>query len=116
MAKRDRLHLSTYQTIETGRDWNGRFYIAYSNGASLFIRDLKELRRFLKVPKGIASRESLDSWLASLEAMDKEREAKREPHTQEGEGLSDELLATGFGPEVHALDESDPNFATKTVI
>lgn len=114
MAKRDRLHLSTYQTIETGRDWNGRFYIAYSGGASVFIRDLKELRRFLKVPKGIPLRESLDSWLASLEAMDKEREARREPQPEEG--LSEELLATGFGPEVHALDESDPNFATKTVI
>jgi hypothetical protein len=115
MAKRDRLHLSPYQTIETGRDWNGRFYIAYSNGASVFIRDLKELRRFLKVPKGIPSRESLDSWLASLEAMDKERESKRTNLPQE-EGLSEELLATGFGPEVHALDESDPNYATKTVI
>ena len=115
MAKRDRLHLSPYQTIETGRDWNGRFYIAYSNGASVFIRDLKELRRFLKVPKGIPSRESLDSWLASLEAMDKEREDKRTNLAQE-EGLSEELLATGFGPEVHALDESDPNYATKTVI
>jgi len=114
MAKRDRLHLSPHQNIETGRDWNGRYYIAYSGGASVFIRDLKELRRFLKVPKGIPSRESLDSWLASLEAMDKEREATREHLPQEG--MSEELLATGFGPEVHALDESDPNFATKTVI
>lgn len=113
MAKRDRLHLSSYQTIETGRDWNGRFYIAYSGAASVFIRDLKELRRFLKVPKGIPMRESLDSWLASLEAMDKEREAKREP--QPKEGLSAEVLATGFGPEVHALDESDPNYATRTI-
>jgi hypothetical protein len=115
MAKRDRLHLSPHQNIETGRDWNGRYFIAYSGGASVFIRDLKELRRFLKVPKGIPSRESLDSWLASLEAMDKEREAKRTNLPQE-EGLSEELLATGFGPEVHTLDESDPNFATKTVI
>ena len=116
MAKRDRLHISPYQTVETGRDWNGRYYIAYSNKASIFIRDLKELRRFLKIPKGIPSRESLDSWLASLGAMDTERDAKREPLPQEGEGLSEELLATGFGPEVHALDESDPNYATKTVI
>lgn len=114
MAKRDRLHLSPYQTIETGRDWNGRYFIAYSNGASVFIRDLKELRKFLKVPKGIPSRESLDSWLVSLEAMDKERETRKESPVSEG--LSEELLATGFGPEVHALDESDPNFATKTVI
>lgn len=123
MAKRDRLHLSPYQTIETSRDWNGRFYIAYSGGASVFIRDLKELRRFLKVPKGIPSRESLDSWLASLEAMDADREKRREQVSltsdtaSEGSeaSLSQELLATGFGPECH-LDESDPNYATKTVI
>lgn len=115
MAKRDRLHLSTHQSIETSRDTNGRFYIAYSKGASVFIRDLKELRRFLKVPKGIPMREALDSWLASLEAMDADRAVKREqlPTT---EGLSEELLATGFGPEVHALDESDPNYSTRTVI
>jgi len=25
-------------------------------------------------------------------------------------------LATGFGPEVHALDESDPNYQTRTVL
>lgn len=114
MAKRDRLHLSPHQNIETGRDWNGRYFIAYSGGASVFIRDLKELRRFLKVPKGIPMRESLDSWLASLEAMDAERVAKREHLPREG--ISEELLATGFGPEVHVLDESDPNYATRTVI
>lgn len=122
MAKRDRLHLSTYQTIETGRDWNGRFYIAYSGGASVFIRDLKELRRFLKVPKGIPSRESLDSWLASLEAMDAERAQKQhQPLSSDTAvkgsepSLSQELLATGFGPECH-LDESDPNYSTRTII
>lgn len=112
--RRERLHLSPHQSIETSRDTNGRFYIAYSGGASVFIRDLKELRRFLKVPKGIPSREALDSWLASLEAMDAERVAKREHLPQEG--MSEELLATGFGPEVHVLDESDPNYATRTVI
>lgn len=115
MAKRDRLHLTPRESIETARDWNGRYYIVYSNGSSIYTRDLKELRRFLKVPKGIPMREALDSWLASLEAMDSDREKRREQVSTD-EGLSDELLATGFGPEVHALDESDPNYATKTVI
>ena len=68
--KREKLHLSTYQTIETGRDASGRFFVAYSNGASVFIRDLKELRRFLKVPKSIQMREKLDAWLAELEEGD----------------------------------------------
>ena len=68
--RRERLNLSQYQSVETGLDGNGRFFIAYSNGASVFIRDLKELRRFLKVPKSIQMREKLDAWLAELEEGD----------------------------------------------
>lgn len=121
MAKRERLHVSKYQTIETGRDWNGRFFIAYSSGASLFFRDVPAMRRWLKLPKGIPSRESFDSWIASLEAADQERVSKRaEPLTREplmegkSPSLSQELLETGFGPECH-LDESDPNHQTRMV-
>ena len=108
--KRSYLKLSAYQSVETSKDTNGRYFIAYSSGASVFIRDLKELRRFLKVPKSIPMRETLDDWLADLDANDQKRHAPRE------EGLSEELLATGFGPEVHALDESDPNFQTRMVV
>ena len=75
MAKRDTLRLSPHQFIETSRDTNGRFWIAYSGGASVFVRDVKELRRFLKVPKGLPMRESLDSWLASLADMDASKKA-----------------------------------------
>jgi hypothetical protein len=102
--KRDRLVLSQSQSIETGRDWSGRFFIAYSSGASVFIRDIKELRRFLKIPKSIPMRASLDSWLESLADMDAQRQDSKE------EGLSPEHLATGFGPEVH---EEDPALSTK---
>jgi len=70
MAKRDTLRLSQHQFIETYRDGCGRAFIAYSGGASVFIRDAKELRRFLKISKGLPMREALDSWLASLEDMD----------------------------------------------
>ena len=111
--RRERIHLSRYQSVETGSDTNGRFYIAYSSRASLFFRDVAALRKWLKLPKGIPSRESFDSWISSIEAADQERAAKKKPLPQEG--LSDELLATGFGPEVH-LDESDPNYQTRTVI
>jgi len=110
--KRERLHISHYQSVETGLDASGRYYIAYSSPASLFFRDVKALRKWLKLPKGVASRDSFDSWIASIEAADQERAAKRKPLAEEG--LSDELLATGFGPEVH-LDESDPNYQTKMV-
>jgi len=70
MAKRSTIQLSRYQSVETGKDTNGRFFIAYSNGASVFIRDLWELRRFLKMPKSIAMREKLDAWLDELEGAD----------------------------------------------
>lgn len=108
--KRDTLRLSQYQFIETGRDWNGRYFIAYSGGASLFIRDLKDLRRFLKIAKGLPMRESLDSWLASLADMD----AKRKGADQAPERLSQ--IETSFDPLAHQLDESDPNHQTRTVI
>jgi hypothetical protein len=75
----------------------------------MLFRDAGELRKWLKLPKGVPSRESFDSWIASLEAADA---AKQKPSPKEG--LSDELLATGFGPEAH-LDESDPNYQTRVV-
>lgn len=111
--KRERLHLSVHTSIETGVDWNGRYYIVYANGASVFRRCPKEVRKWLKLPAKIPSREAYDSWIASLEAADAER-ANRNNKVKE-EGLSEELLATGFGPEVHALDESDPNHQTKMI-
>ena len=71
--KRERLHLSRHQSIETYRDWNGRCYIACTNGASMLFRDVTELRRWLKLTKGLPCRESFDSWIASLEAADQGR-------------------------------------------
>ena len=107
--KRDTLRLSPAQSIETSRDINGRYFIAYSQGASVFIRDIKELRRFLKIPKSIPMRDSLESWLVSLADMDAQRKSAKAP-----EGLSAEHLATGFGPEAHA-DEEDPTANTKMI-
>jgi hypothetical protein len=119
--KREKLHISQYQSIETGLDASGRFYIAYSSPASMFFRDVTALRKWLKLPKGVASRDSFDSWIASLEAADQERVSKKAqpltggPLTKgKGSNLSQELLETGFGPECH-LDESDPNYQTKMV-
>jgi hypothetical protein len=88
-VKRDRLVLSQHQSIETGRDWSGRFFIAYSGGASVFIRDIAELRRFLKIPKSIPMRESLESWLASLADMDAQKKTPKpaEPTPAEKLGL-----------------------------
>lgn len=71
--RRERLHLSVGTTVETGKDWNGRFFIAYTKNASVFLRCPTEVRRWLKLPAKIPSRESFDSWIASLEAADKEQ-------------------------------------------
>lgn len=98
-------------TIETGTDWDGRWFIGFRKDCSMYFRDVKALRKFMTLPLKTASRESLDSWLSSLESMDQEKADGRKPK----EELSQELLATGFGPECH-LDESDPNFATRTII
>jgi hypothetical protein len=109
--KRDTLRLSQHQFIEASRDINGRYFIAYSGGASVFIRDVKELRRFLKIPKALPMRESLESWLASLAAMDAERMgADQTPDVR----LSH--VNTSFDPLAHQLDESDPNHQTRTII
>ena len=101
--RRERLHLSPHQFIETGRDFNGRFWIGYSSGASRLFRDAKDLRRFLKLPQGIPSRASFDSWIASL--------------TDAGDAADVAPSAeSSFDPLVHALDESDPNHNARTVI
>jgi len=107
--KRETLHLQGGLSIETGKDFNGRFFIAYAKNASVFIRDTKELKNFLRLPTKTPSRDSLDSWLASLAAHDSSTREPQQP------ALTDEHLATGFGPECH-LDESDPNHDTKTII
>lgn len=73
--KRDTLRLPGAMSVETGRDWNGRFYVAYGKTTSVFVRCPKELRKFLKLSLGTASRAALDSWLESLEAADSEPSA-----------------------------------------
>ena len=115
--KRDRLVLSQHQTVETYRDATGRCFVAYSGGASVFIRDTKELRRFLKIPRSIPMRESLESWLASLEDMDAARETtRREPQPALMPSCDPQnLAATGFGPEVFQ-DDADPTVNTKAII
>ena len=113
--KREKLHLSHYQSVETGLDWNGRYWIAYSSPASLFFRDVQALRKWLKLPKGVASRESFDSWIASIEAADQERAFNKAGAIQgTSPNLSQELLETGFAPEVFA-EEDDPTASTRMV-
>lgn len=64
--------------------------------------------RFAAWPAKTPTGDELRTWLAELEAADS---VKAAPLSDKQE----EIQATGFGPECH-LDESDPNFATRTVI
>ena len=105
MAKRSYLKLSAYQSVETSKDWNGRYFIAYSKGASVFIRDLKELRKFLKIPKSIAMREKLDAWLEELEEADKEKTTLTV--------VGDANVEGSWDPKAH---EDDPALSTRMVI
>jgi len=125
------LHLSATCTVTTDIDTNGRWFITLSNGSTRFFRCPIAARKHLKLPLGIPSRSSYDAWIESLKAADAERASKRAgaqtptdtsvPLTSEtpiahaSSSLSQEHLATGFGPECHA-DEIDPTANTRMVI
>lgn len=103
--KRHTLSLGQSMTVEAGRDWNGFFFIAYARGSSMFFREEKELKRYLKLPLKTASRDALDLWLAEL------------PRGKSADApVGDANVEGSFDPLAHALDETDPNFQTKTVI
>jgi hypothetical protein len=110
--RRERIHLQGDITVETGKDTNGRFFIAHALGVSVYLRDPQEVREFLDLPPKTPSVGSLDSWFASLSLADQQ---KHQPAKETGSGLLEEALQTGFGPECH-LDQSDPNFQTRTII
>jgi hypothetical protein len=95
--------------IETDRDWNGRWFIAWKPDVSQMFRDPKVMLRWVAWPPKTPTGDSLRSWIASLEAADAERKSRKT------EPARDELLSTGFGPECH-LDEIDPNHNTRTII
>lgn len=92
--KRNRLDLKGQMSVEACRDWNGIYFVAMNNGASVLRRDPKEVRKFLKLSPGTPSRALLDEWLAGLTD-------KPEPTPE---------------PQQSGLDASDPNHQTKTVI
>ena len=103
--KRRTLNLGQSMTVEAGRDWNGFFFIAYARGCSMFFREEKELKRFLKLPPKTASRDALDLWLTELPCG----KAADAP-------VGDANVEGSFDPLAHALDESDPNYKTRTVV
>jgi hypothetical protein len=104
--KRDFLRLSPTTSVGTSLDWNGRYYIAFSGGASVFIRDVADLRRFLKIPKGLPMRESLESWLASLADQDAKRKGAVEAP------VGDANVEGSFDPLAHDVDNDNTRMIT----
>jgi len=107
--------------IETSVDWTSRWYVVWKPDVSVYCRTRKEVLKFASWPIKTPTGDSLRAWLDQLEAIDQERVSKKaQPLTggplMEGKApnLSQELLATGFGPEVFQDDE-DPTANTKMI-
>ena len=107
--KRDAFNAAGGLRIETSRDWNGRWFTCWKPNVSIYCRTRRDVLKFASWPIKTPTGDSLRAWLDQLASIDA---AKQKPSPKEG--LSDELLATGFGPEAH-LDESDPNYQTKMI-
>lgn len=89
--------------------WNGALFIAWKPNVSMAFRERKPLLKFVAWPVKTPTGDRFREWLNSFE------EQKAEPAPEPTPELPAELLATGFGPECH-LDETDPNYQTRTVI
>ena len=95
--------LKVTRTYDRG---SGEFFIAWKPDVSMWFKDRKAMLKFVAWPPKTPTGDRLREWLNSF--------VNDEPKTVT-DGLTAEAVATGFGPECH-LDESDPNYATKTVI
>jgi hypothetical protein len=88
--------------------WNGALFIAWKPSVSMAFRERKALLKFVAWPPKTPTGDRFREWLASFE----QQAPETAPDATE---LSPKVLATGFGPECH-LDETDPNYNTRTVI
>ena len=86
-----------------------RNYCCWKPHTSVFCANRSEVLRFMAWPAKTPTGDALRLWLTEIEEAD----AKR-AQPAEQQGLTPELLATGWGPETH-LDETDPNFQTRQI-
>jgi len=87
------------------REGPSPYFVAWKPHSSRLFYDRREMMRWIKWPKGTPTREAIDAFLDGLEA----------PKAQPALDL-EAIKREGFGPEAHALDDSDPNSQTRTVI
>lgn len=115
MSRTQRFHVPGALFIERQVDrWNGESFIVWIPHTSRGFTDRKALLRFISWPTKAFTGDAIREWLKGFDPI--VDHAPPAHDQQAASSLSDELLATGWGPEVHALDESDPNHLTRTVI
>ena len=104
MAKREQFRLPGGTPIETGVDWNGRWFVGYRKGSSMGFTCPTALRKWLGLPLKTPSREAFDAWIATLQETDA---AKAEGNLKAN--------LSSWGPEAHS-DEQDPALSTKMIL
>jgi hypothetical protein len=104
MARREQFRLPGGTPIETGIDWNGRWFVGYRRGSSMGFTCPTTLRKWLGLPLKTPSREAFDAWIATLQESDA---AKAEGNLKAN--------LSSWGPEAHS-DEQDPALSTKMIL
>jgi len=88
-----------------------RHYVCWKPHVSVFCANRKEVLRFMAWPPKTPTGDALRDWLTEIEERDAVRKtAIREP--QPDLPLSDELLATGWGPETFDIDNDNTRMVT----
>ena len=108
--KSERLHAKGLW-IDTNYDMNGRYWIAWKPNVTRVFRDSKEMIKWLAWPPKTPTGDALRCWVNSLLDEDSKRKTRPKP-------IGDANVENSFDPLAHdsGIDESDPNFATRTVI
>ena len=88
--------------IETWFD-GVRNYCCWKPSVSVFCTSRSEVLRFQAWPAKTPTGDALRAWLTEIEEAD----AKRSQPAAKDEGLTPELLATGWGPETHDIDNDN---------
>jgi hypothetical protein len=97
--------------LDANLDLSGRYFTAWKPHASAHFRDAKQLLRWLAWPAKTPTGDAIRAWLSDIATSDAQRQ-KPEP------AVGDANVAGSFDPLAHggALDASDPNFATRTIL
>jgi hypothetical protein len=84
-----------------------RNFCCWKPGTSVFCANRKEVLRFMAWPPKTPTGDALRDWLTEIEESD----AKRAKPAEQ-QGLTPELLATGWGPETHDIDNDSTKMVT----